>query len=51
MGQSASFILAASLWALFVWESSNIMQIEEINDTDLKYIAFPDVQSTFRAHA
>ena len=32
MGQSASFILATSLWALSVRESSNMMRTEEIND-------------------
>ena len=51
MGQSASFFLARSLWTQCGRESSNIMQIEEINVTDLKYVAFPDLKSTFRAHA
>jgi hypothetical protein len=32
MGQSASVILATSLWALSVRESSNIMRTEELND-------------------
>lgn len=32
MGQSASFFLAPSLWALFAWESSIIMLTEDADD-------------------